>query len=114
MMPRKKLKRIQKISVSRKTCVLQKKTKKDLKIRRYDLSQELITQLLKIKKNEMQNFYYGHFMPMLKHLEHQIFHRKMRTMGTSEQSEFLRNILDPEGIKDANKALVLSHRFITS
>jgi len=48
--------------------------------------------------------YEEHFLPMIKHLERQIFQQEAQAMTDSERSDFLRNVLDPEGINDPNKA----------
>jgi hypothetical protein len=48
--------------------------------------------------------YEEHFIPMIKHLERQIFQEEAQMMTDKEQSDFLQNVLDPDGINDPNKA----------
>ncbi len=52
----------------------------------------------------MQGLYQDHYIPMLKHLEHRIFHRETSSMTEEERSVFMQNVLDPDGIQDPNKA----------
>lgn len=67
-----------------------------------DLSQSQLNS----RKNEMATLYNDHFLPMIKHLEHRIFHQESQTMTPAERSEFLQSVLDPNGIEDPNNAWV--------
>jgi hypothetical protein len=55
------------------------------------------------KKSEIVKLYQDHFLPTLKHLEHQIFHKKMHMLSETEQSDFLQNAIDSERIQNLSK-----------
>ena len=52
----------------------------------------------------MQDLYQDHYIFMLKHLKHQIFHQKTSSMTEKKQFMFMQNILDSDEIQDFNKA----------